>query len=116
MEFLSRIEFHLAEICCVFPIQHPLLTVAVVEEIGLVRDVLALAYPARVAGGDAIVATGASAVGNLGAGKSQSFHLKPPSEEVRTRRVEWRQEVGRGNTQWQSQSLAHPCLTPPPSG
>jgi hypothetical protein len=79
MELLPRSELLLAEIFRVFPIQHSFLAAVIVEVIGLVRDVLPLAYPARVGRGDTKIATGASAFGSPDSSNGQSSHLKPPS-------------------------------------
>ena len=71
MELLTKIELLPVEIFRVFPIQQSFQAAVIVEEKGLLRDVLAFPDTARVGRGDRRMATGASALAN---GVRQTFH------------------------------------------
>ena len=74
MELLTKIELLLVEIFRVFPIQQSFQAAVIVEEKGLVRDVLAFPDPARVGRSDIRIATGASAFANGVRPSRQTFH------------------------------------------
>ncbi|PYU19303.1 MAG: hypothetical protein DMG30_24690 [Acidobacteria bacterium] len=74
MELLTKIELLPVEIFRVFPIQQSFQAAVIVEEKGLVRDVLALPDPTRVGRGDSSIATGASVFANGVRLNRQTFH------------------------------------------
>ena len=71
---MAGIEFHLVEIFRVFTIQHQFLAVLIMEEISLVRNVLAFPHPARVIEVNARVAAGTCVAGKLEIGIRRIFH------------------------------------------
>lgn len=74
MELLAKIEFLLMKIFRVFPIQHSFQAAIIVEQEGLIRDVLAFPYPARVGRSDRRIAPGARSFSDRERPDSQRFH------------------------------------------
>jgi hypothetical protein len=74
LELLTEIELLLVEIFCIFPIQHSFQAAVIVEEKGLMRDVLAFTNPARVGSSDRRLASGTRPLSHSTGPNRQRFH------------------------------------------